>query len=70
MARSSVLEQVRTALSWVFANPHYKFLSLLLAIGTWLWVQGEEVIQGQARVTLFPTRSTGDSEGTRAQAWN
>ncbi|TNE86746.1 MAG: hypothetical protein EP330_20815 [Deltaproteobacteria bacterium] len=43
----------------VFANPHYKLLSLLIAVAAWLWVQGEEVIQTQARVDVSWTLPDG-----------
>lgn len=34
------------------SNPHYKLLSLVLALGAWMWVQGEEVVQAHVRVDV------------------
>lgn len=47
-----MLERLGQLASALVANPQYKLLSLLLAVAAWLWVQGEEVIQAQARVAV------------------
>jgi YbbR domain-containing protein len=47
-----VSEVLLALLRSLVANPHYKLLSLLVALGAWLWVQGEEVVQAQVRVNV------------------
>lgn len=43
---------MRTLLAWIVANPHYKLLSLLVALTTWLYVQGEQVVESKIRVPV------------------
>ena len=43
---------MRSVLTSLIANPHYKLLSLLMALTTWLYVQGEQVVESKIRVPV------------------
>ncbi len=57
MAQSTVWEQIWAWLRAVFrgfvtTHPWFKFFSLALAVGMWLWVQGDQVIEGRIEVDV------------------